>query len=140
MIESAYRKLLQQIQHLSDSTAMVAIYLLSGAMPIEAIIQKSILTFFHSILRREDSTEKAIITRQLAVKGMNSKRWITQVHSLLYKYHLPLAFSLLNRPPKKYRWEKAVKRAVHGYWWRTLKEEASIKPSLIYFDLEYAAE
>ena len=135
VIESAYRKLLRQIQHLPDATAKEAIYLLAGAVPMVAIIHKRILTFFCSMLRRKDSTEKAIITRQLAIKDMDSKSWVTQVHLLLHKYNLPSAFNLLSRTPKKHKWKCTVRRAVEGYWWRTLKDEASLKPSLKYLDL-----
>ena len=89
------------------------------------------------MLRRGDSIEKAIITRQLAMKDhMNSKSWITQVHLLLHKYNLPTAHSLLNRTPKKHRWKNVVKSAVEGHWCKMLKQEASVKPSLKCLDLE----
>ena len=62
------------IKHLLSlpvTTADPAICLLSGTLPIEAMVHKCILTFFGNISRLPDSSvEKRLAERQLAVKSL----------------------------------------------------------------------
>jgi hypothetical protein len=67
-LEKAFRTQLWQVQHLPSSTAIPAVYLLAGCLPIEALYHQKVLTFFGSILHRSDSAEYDIVQRQLAIK------------------------------------------------------------------------
>jgi hypothetical protein len=60
-IEIYYRSLLRQIQHLPTSTAIPAIYLLMGCIPIEGQIHVKMLTFFGRLVRNTDRMEFEII-------------------------------------------------------------------------------
>jgi hypothetical protein len=117
--------LLRNILHLPRTTATPAVYLLTGALPTEALHHKNILTFFGNCLRRDNSIEKQIIIRQLAMKEMNSSSWIILVRELLYKYQLPSAFKLASNPPSKPRWNKMVKKAVEENWLCKLRRQCS---------------
>ena len=78
-ISGFYRKLLHCIQHLPKATASLALYILTGSLPIKAIHHKNVLTLLGSMLRREGSIELELITRQLALKDLNSNSWTTLV-------------------------------------------------------------
>ena len=81
-LESYYRKLLRQIQHLPDSTAVEAIYLLHGAIPFQVQHYIRTINYFSNMLRRDRSTERQIILRQLAVNDLTS-------HSQTIRVRLP---------------------------------------------------
>ena len=67
-----------------------AIYLLSGTLPIDAMIYHRVLTFFGNISRLSDSsTEKRLAERQLAVKSLDSHSWFVVVKKLWIRYGLP---------------------------------------------------
>ena len=57
-----------------------AIYLLSGTLPIEAVIYHRVMTFFGNIsLLSDSSIEKRLSERQLAVKSLVSHSWFVAV-------------------------------------------------------------
>ena len=58
-ISKYFRGLLKRVQHLPDSTADAACYLLTGCLPIEATIHTKTLNLFGAIMRRNDSQEFA---------------------------------------------------------------------------------
>ena len=133
-LERHQRLLLRQIQHLPQSTATPALYLLTGTLPMRAIVHKKILTFFGNIMRKETGIEKDVIRRQLAVKDLYSNSWVTQVRELLHLYKLPSAYDLMEAIPTKYRWKKMVKSNINAHWLKTLKEEADCKKTLCYIN------
>ena len=70
-------RLLKQIQTLPDRTADSAIFLLLGALPLQATIESRMLNLYGSICR-SSSVERKIAKfaiRQLATKTMKSKSW-----------------------------------------------------------------
>jgi hypothetical protein len=134
-IETYYRSLLRQIQHLPTSTAIPAIYLLMGCIPIEGQIHVKMLTFFGRLVRNTDRMEFEIIQRQLAVKDLDSNSWTVQIRKVLHRYELPTAYQILNNPPNKRTWKRMVETAVHHYWFRELTEQAMTKSTLSLLDI-----
>ena len=60
-LETFQKKIIKQILNIPSNTADSAVYVLSGLLPIEAQIDKKILTLFNNICRQEDSSvEKQI--------------------------------------------------------------------------------
>ena len=131
-----HQKLLRNIQHLPRATAIPALYLLTGSTPLEAIHHRNVLTLYARMLRREDSVERDIIARQLAVKDMTSNSWVILVRELLCKYDLPSAFELLRSPPRKVVWKKKVKEAINTHWFSSLRKEAGRMSTLKYLNTE----
>ena len=129
-LDRAHRTLLRQIQGLPDSTAVPAIYLLLGVMPIRAVIHQKILNLFMSILHRKESPECDIVIRQLTMKDTNSHSWTIKLRQILCKYELPVALQLVEHSPTKVDWKCTVKKAISSYWGKTLREEAANKSSL----------
>ena len=78
--ECVYVNVLKQILSLPITVADLAVFILSGAMPIEAIIHKRILILYGSICRLDESSiEKQLARRQLTVKGVDSYSWYIEV-------------------------------------------------------------
>jgi hypothetical protein len=133
-LETYYRNLLRQVQHLPDSSANAAVYLLPGCLPITGLIHIKVLNFFVALLL-QNSLATSVIKRQLAMKTSNSHSWTTHVKHLLHLYSLPSAHSLAEHPPTKTCWKIMVKQAVHEVWLQQLQEEATMKSSLSYLNL-----
>ena len=104
-LEGCQRKALRCILHLPQSTATEAIHLLSGVLPVQAIVERNSLVFFRSMVASKDSKESEIINRQLAVKSSDSKSWVIYIKQILAKYDLPSAFQLNETPPTKLTWK-----------------------------------
>ncbi len=134
-LESYYRKCLRQIQHLPDATATPGVYLLIGALPVEAHLHKKILTLLVNMMRRKDSVEREVVQRQLAMKSNKSCSWVIMAKGLLQVYNLPSAFLLLKDTPTKPQWRALVKEQVHQHWQAKLTEEASCMSTLKYINL-----
>ena len=89
-LERTYTNFIKQILSLPVTVADPAVYVLSGAVPVEAVIHKKALMLFGSVCRLdEDSVEKRIARRQLCVKSFNSNSWFTTVRKLFFKYDIP---------------------------------------------------
>ena len=112
-LNRTYKKILKQILSLPTTVSDPAVYILSGALPVEGIIHKRTLILYGSICRLEESSvEKQLARRQLAVKGSDSHSWYKEV--------------------RKKRWRRLVNRKVNGYWSERIKQSAELYLSLKY--------
>ncbi|CAG2246674.1 unnamed protein product [Mytilus edulis] len=135
-------KLLKRIQHLPDRTANAAVLLLIGQIHIEAEIHKRILGIFRNIIDNDNSVERDLAFRQLAMKSDSSNSWFRKVVIITELYDLPSPHDLLVSPPSKSKWKKLVNSSVNYYWITKLKSEASEKSSLNllnYADAEFGS-
>ena len=83
-LERHYKRLLKQILTLPSTAADPAIYLLSGMLPIEAVLHKRILSLVGNITRLpEDSVELRLAKHQLEVKSFSSHSWCIVVKKIL---------------------------------------------------------
>jgi hypothetical protein len=135
-LETYQRSILRQLQHLPGCTATAALYLLTGAQPIEMNLDRRMLTLLGRILNSPSTREFHIIQRQLLTKDLSHQTWATSVRRLLIKYDLPSIFSLLDNPIPLPQWKKSVKQATTSYWNAKLETEASRKPTLRYLNTE----
>ena len=60
--------------------------------------------------------------------------WFVQVRDLLLQYQLPHPLNLLLQPLKKEEFKKLIKARVLDHWETKLRAEASLLPSLVYFN------
>ena len=117
LLEKFNKKFLKLILSLPVSTADPAVYVLSGTLPIEAIIHKRTLTFFGNICRLPETTiEHRLAVRQLSVKSSTSHSWFIAVKEIFLKYRLPDPLDLLDDPPTKLHWRKVVNKHVNSHW------------------------
>jgi hypothetical protein len=80
--------LLKQVQNLPERTANEATYLMMGRIPVVGESHKRILKTFGNIIRKDNSIEKDIALRQLALKGQNSDSWFSKLDEISEKYSL----------------------------------------------------
>ena len=93
-----HRTVLKHLQHLPSGTSTAAVYLILVQLPASAILARNILALYVNMIRDPASVERLIIQRQLAVKGKDSKSWITTVKNLLHHYDLPSSYDLYTNP------------------------------------------
>ena len=73
MLEKFNKKFLKMILSLPVTTADPAVYIISGTLPIEAIVHNRVLTFYGNICRLpKTSVEHQLAVRQLSVKPYDS--------------------------------------------------------------------
>ena len=122
------------IKHLLSLPVTVAdpaIYLLSGTLPIEAMIHNRVLTFFGNVSRLSDSSiEKRLADRQLAVKSLDSQSWFIGVKKLCIRYGLPDCTEILEKPRSKHSSKATVEAAINNYWNDRLQSVVPLYPSL----------
>ena len=100
-LDAFYKQLLKRIQGLPDNTANEAVYLLLGAVPVEAIIHIKVLTLFGAISRLEGHHPlRQLALHQLAIKDEKSKSWFVYVAGIASKYDINLHQALTMAWPK----------------------------------------
>ena len=90
-----HKKLLKQIQTLPDRTADSAIFLLLGALPLQATIESRMLNLYGIICRSSG------VEREITTKTIKSKSWFIQVSKILNKYNLTDPHTLLDSPQRR---------------------------------------
>lgn len=79
-LEMFQKRLLKHILLLPANVADVTIYILTGILPTEAHIHARALSFFNNFCHQsENSTEKVLARRQLALKSDSSSSWFIEV-------------------------------------------------------------
>jgi hypothetical protein len=122
-IESYQRQTIKHLQHFPPNASNAATYLLSGVLPLQAEIDKRILSTFGRIIRDRNSAEFNVINRQINLKGLGTNSWTAKVKTLTHKYQLPSVYTLIDNPPTKVPWKKEVRVAVVKYHTNNLKSE-----------------
>lgn len=135
-LERFQRRVLRQLQGLTDNTASAAVHLLSGVLPIAAMIDIKTLTYYRHTISDPSSIEHQLARRQLVVKDSSSNSWYIHVEKLAYMYGLPAPYELLLCLPKKNQWKNMVKKSVHTLWKAKLESDAQSKTSLRHMCLQ----
>lgn len=81
-LEKFQRKVLKQLQGLSDGTATAAVHILSGVLPIAASIYTRTLTFFRHTVNNPKSVEHELARQELALKDDYSNSWYIHVERI----------------------------------------------------------
>jgi hypothetical protein len=80
---------LRQFQSLLKQAAIPSVYLLLGALPIEAELHKRQLSFLYILLSAENVKFKRIIERQLCENFDNKDSFFYRIIEVLSMYNLP---------------------------------------------------
>ena len=82
-LETYEKKMLKQILSLPTCTADVAVYVISGFLPVECQIDKKILTLLNNVARQDNtSVEKEIAIRQLTIKNEKNSSWFVHARKI----------------------------------------------------------
>lgn len=121
---------LRNIQSLPQRTATAAVYMLIGALPLEAELHKRQLSLLHSVLTSTNTSLKELVQRQLAYSFDNQKSFFTRVRSILAQYELPSLCQLACSEFSKIQWKQLCAKHVNSYWSRNLVREIKAKKTL----------
>ena len=137
-LESYLKKLLKQVQNLPERTANEATYLMMGRILVIGELHKRILKTFGNIIRKDNSIEKDIALRQLALKGQNSDSWFSKLDEISEKYSLNSLHDLIVNPPTKSSWNRSVGTTINKYYINQMVKDAENKSSLKFLHLSEA--
>ena len=132
-VASFHKKSIIQLCSLPDNVANPAPFILTGMLPLQAIVHKKALKFLIALCRKDYSLERSIVERQATLREKTS--WVTRIIKLLIIYELPPLHSLLENLPGKVEWANQVNRVVHTYWKYHLQKQAILYPSLRYLNV-----
>ena len=129
---------LRRFQSLPGRTATSAVYLLLGALPIEAELHKRQLSLLYNLITSENETIQELTERQIVVNLDNNLRYsyYCRVQEILIQYNLPRLQDLQLKLETKEKWKLQVKKAVSEFWSEKLKIEARDKSTLKYLNID----
>lgn len=130
MLTRFHMKMLRKVQSLPDRTATGIVYLLLGALPVEAEIHKRQLSFLFNILTCENETIQQLSERQIAINLDCHLSFYHRVAEVLLLYGLPDISTLRDHLTTKLSWKIQVKQAVNSYWTDKLNGDIIDKSSL----------
>jgi hypothetical protein len=106
-------------------------------LPVEAQIHKKALQLFNNITNQsEESIEKRLARRQLAVKLNPSASWFIEIKKLLLQYELQDLIFMLDNPITKNEWKSILNRKINVYWWNNIKHSTTLYKSLQFLNTE----
>ena len=127
---------LRRFQSLPTRTACCIVYLLLGALPIEAEIHRRHLSLLYNIISSENPTIQELLHRQKIVHMDNPVSYFGRVTEILYTYNLPEIAVIILQCPTKLEFKKQCKVAIEKTWTENLKSESLDKSSLKYIVMD----
>ena len=127
-LKTLHRYCLRCILGLPKWSAIPALHILTGQLPIEYVMDIRTLTFIRSLMSIEPTRD--IILRQYAIKPSSSNSLTINFKQKLQKYHLPTILDLYEKVPEKQKWKQQVKSSVIKTAVKHLYDEAQEMSSL----------
>jgi hypothetical protein len=94
-----FQKTILKILSLPINTPDPTAYILSGLLPVEAIIDIKCMSLFNNICRQPDNAiEKQLAMRQLLNKSTDNRSWFINIKKILLKYEFSNINELLTNP------------------------------------------
>ncbi len=116
----SHQDLLLQIQGLYDNTAKIAVYLLSGTIPVEAELHKCTLCLFGQITRQEGPL-RDIALRQIGIKDTNSNSWFMYIDKIAETWNWPNPGPSVSLEKKA--WSRYISDNIGNHWFSSLTEQ-----------------
>ena len=130
MLNNFHVNLLRRIQSLPTRTALPAVHLLLGALPLEAELHKRHLSLLYSIVNSNNQTFHQLLRRSIVFCEDQPGSFLHRVKMILEKYGLPSIEQLIQEHPTKLQWKRQTKSALADYWTRTLINEGTTRSTL----------
>ena len=127
---------LKRFQTLPTRVATCVMYLLLGALPLEAELHKSQLSLLYNILVSDNETVKELADRQKAVNLDNKLSYFSKVQDILDQYQLPHLRDLKGCMQTIEQWKFQIRTAIYNYWSCEPRNEACEKTTLCYMDVD----
>ena len=137
ILEKHYLETIRRLLKLHDRTPRCAVYFLAGSLPGTALLHLRQLNLFGMICRLPQNIlnqhARDVFSSRLHFKGS----WFDQIKNLCLTYHLPQPIDMLDAPLQKDASKTLFKKKVVDYWEVKLRQEASLLPSLNFFNPNY---
>ena len=134
-LERYHLRTLRQIQGLPQRTANSAVYMLLGALPIEAEIHKKQLGLLHTVVNSDNKCLRDVVQRQLACSFNNEYSFFHMVALVLEQYSLQSLSNIMVSDIGKEQWKSLCKNAVASYWTRLYRDDIKNKKTLKYLSV-----
>ena len=132
---------LQQLQRLCQDTPECVVMFLAGSLPATAILHLRMFSLLGMIARlgpenilHQHGTHTLLSATN---KTIISSSWFLSLRPLCHKYGLQDPLLLLQSPLGKEKWKKLCKSKVIDFWEQKLRAEASLLPSLHFFNASF---
>ena len=131
-INRYHLKTLRNIQSLPQRTATSAVYLLLGALPIEAELHKRQLSLLYNVIKSENKCLRDLVERQLACSFNNIHSFFHVVNQTLLKYELPSLSQTVVLDISKGQWKSMCIKAINSFWTKVFVKDIKSKKTLKY--------
>ena len=111
---------------------MSTVYMLFGALSIEAEIHKRQLSLLHGVISSENQCLQDLVERQIACSFNNPRSFFFLVSQVLTKYSLPMLSEIVTSNFTKLQWKTVYTKATNSYWTRQFVKDIKSKKSLSY--------
>ena len=112
---------------------------MSGSLTGTAILHQRQLSLFIMICHLPANPLYFRAKQALSTSFTSNKSWFSQIRNICLQYCLPHPLQILQNPPSKPHFKKLCKSRIIDYWENKLRQEASLLPSLRYFQPEYCS-
>ncbi len=134
-LEKFHRYALRSLLGLPKWTAIPALYILSGQLPIQYQIDLKTLNFIHSLITTDHVRD--IVLRQYVTKTDKSNSLVIIFKEKLQKYHLPSITDLFVSAPSKSSWKSMTKQAVLREASQHIQQSAEEKSTLTFLNKQF---
>ena len=134
-LDAFHKNSLSAILGLLQRTALPALYILTGTLPMIFLLHIRSLTFLLTLLHSGSTQE--IVLRQHAMKNSRSASWVTKMEKVLQQYSLPTIDTLYQDQPSKKEWRKQVRDTIADMATREINTEAGTKKTLHMLNPEF---
>ena len=129
----------ERLQRLYPATPECVVMFLAGSIPASGILHLRILGLLGMIARLGDKNILFVHAMNVLVCAKKSSRsWFIQIRDICLQYGLPHPVDFLSSPLSKSSHKKLVKSKILNYWENRLRGEASLLPSLNFFNPSFA--
>ena len=114
-LASYVKKNTENLLKLHPKTPEPFVFLISGSLPGEAILDLRQLSLFLMVCRLPGNILHAVAFQEL-LSPASDKTWFGQMERICHQYALPHPLQLLNDPPEKESFKKIVKLKIADFW------------------------
>ena len=114
----------------------MAVYILSGQLPLVADLHKRVLSTLGSVLRSNSMRGNLQNAKFYSKTKKKEKSCCVYVGPILSQFNLPSTINLLNTEISKEAWKQTVYKHVSAYWVDKIKFEASEKSSFTFLNTQ----
>ena len=130
LLSQQYHNQLRCIQGLPQTTSRVAVYLMLGALPMEALYHQQMLTLFGAICLIPSSNKLSQLgKRQLISEEASPNSWFVRVKQVADIYGIDACENMLN-PVSKTLWKSLTNSKITQYHNDIMQSEASSRHTL----------